>query len=86
MGSPGFAVKGGRIWGREWRLWRHSRPQIRVSTTEIPEEPIYDEQTGNESMSKMSAQYLLNARTADADRGSLAKGGEEKSPYVSNLS
>jgi len=23
----------------------------------------------------------LNARTADADRGSLAKGGEEKSPY-----
>jgi len=29
---------------------------------------------------------LLNARTADADRGSLAKGGEEKSPYVPNLS
>jgi hypothetical protein len=29
---------------------------------------------------------LLSARTADADRGSLAKGGEEKSPYVSNLS
>jgi len=27
----------------------------------------------------------LNTRTADADRGSLAKGGEEKSPYCSNF-
>jgi len=36
--SPGFAVKGGRIcgWGR---AYARPHPQIRVSTTEIPEEP-----------------------------------------------
>jgi len=27
----------------------------------------------------------LNTRTADADRGSLTKGGEEKSPYFLNF-
>jgi len=38
FGSPGFAVKGGRIWGCE-RAYARSHPQIRVSTTEFPKEP-----------------------------------------------
>jgi len=41
LGSPGFAVKGGRIWGCE-RAYARSHPQIRVSTTEFPKEPKID--------------------------------------------
>jgi hypothetical protein len=37
-GSLGFLVKGGRIWGCE-HAYARPHPQIRVSTTEIPEKP-----------------------------------------------
>ena len=39
LGSPGFAVKGCRIWGCE-RAYARPHPQIRVSTTGIPKEPV----------------------------------------------